>query len=144
MQARLSLILLTAFISVAVFGFIGMGHTLTHSSCIAATAQGMTGCTKGDGPLSEAGFHLGLFKHFSQALVNTLVVLAALVAVFLAVWSIANTIAHSTNLPAYTVIIRETSQIFKRAHVRMLHWLQTLSKRDPESGFWVHNTVALT
>ena len=64
----LSLIVISSFLGIAVFGFMAMspdanGH---HSGCIAATAQG-AGCPAEAETLGFVSFHLRAFKNFSSA-----------------------------------------------------------------------------
>lgn len=67
------IVLLTGFISVAVFGVFGMNHgggqshDMASSNCIAATAKG-TGCPEEASPINAVAFHLDTLKDFSLAI----------------------------------------------------------------------------
>lgn len=69
--------LLVAFIAIAVFGFLAMGHTskgYVHGGCIAATARASTCETDA----YNFFFHISVFKSFSQAMVGGAMILLAL------------------------------------------------------------------
>ena len=63
-----SVLLLTSFIGIAVFGVFGMSHGQAHdmdpNNCIAATAKGMD-CPKEADPVDFATFHIDAFKGLS-------------------------------------------------------------------------------
>jgi hypothetical protein len=68
MKSFLTILLVTSYIGVAVFGFLGMHHKGAHGDggCIASTARGMD-CPKEAGPIDLETFHLDAFKSFSLA-----------------------------------------------------------------------------
>lgn len=59
------------FVSISIFGFLGITHTKGHSGCIASTMQGAP-CPDAD-PLGFVSFHISALKSFGEALTgNTL------------------------------------------------------------------------
>jgi len=83
MKPALTIILLTGFIGIVVFGLMTMNHrnSYDHKSCIVATAQGAN-CSEGTDSLSFVSFHLNAFKNFSTAVFgdNILSIFLAIVA----------------------------------------------------------------
>lgn len=127
---------LISFITLAVFGFAGMGHILTHSDCIAATAQGMMECTaKGEGALSEVLFHVDLYQHFSQALVQTFAVLALLLSAFIGGRYITPGVICALKACPLGVIFKTTSAVAKCAMRKLLRWFGMHELRDPQAVF---------
>jgi hypothetical protein len=68
MKSFLTILLVTSYIGVAVFGFLGMHHKGAHGNggCIASAARGMD-CPKEAGPIDLETFHLDAFRSFSLA-----------------------------------------------------------------------------
>ena len=68
MKPIFTILLITSFIGMAVFGFVGMHHGMqTHiGDCTAATAQG-TDCPKQASLVDYLAFHLNAFKKLSTA-----------------------------------------------------------------------------
>ena len=68
MKSSLTILLVSSFIGIAAFGFVGMhrGMQAHDGDCIAATVQG-AGCPKQASPADYAAFHLDAFKIFSSA-----------------------------------------------------------------------------
>lgn len=63
-----------SLVSVAVFGFLGMGHIENghvHGGCIAALANRSTACPDVGNSFSDANFHLNTFRGFSVGLPTT-------------------------------------------------------------------------
>lgn len=61
--------LITSFVAIAVFGFVGMGHGAEHdnrSGCLATTATGGN-CPRESTPLGDFNFYLTVFRSFSLA-----------------------------------------------------------------------------
>lgn len=79
MQKTFPVILLAAFLSIAVFGFMAMGEAQnghTHGGCIAATAKGARSCQAAGEGAEALLFHIRTFKSFSQALLAGILVFA--------------------------------------------------------------------
>lgn len=90
-------ILLVAFIAIAVFGFLAMGHGgdgHVHGGCIAATARG-NAC---EADALDFFFHIGIFKSFSQAMVGGAMILIALLVFLL---GMARTVSHTLRLSVF-------------------------------------------
>lgn len=68
MKQWLTVLTILSFISIAVFGFMAMGHGNEHGgeACLATTINGK-GCPKEFGLAGVLNFHLGTFKSFSTA-----------------------------------------------------------------------------
>lgn len=75
--------LITSFVAIAVFGFVGMGHGADHNNnrgCLATTATGGN-CPLAKTPADDFNFYLTVFRSFSQAtptINNAILVLFAL------------------------------------------------------------------
>ncbi|MDO8505931.1 MAG: hypothetical protein Q7S48_05165 [bacterium] len=70
MHKGLYWLLLITFISIAVFGFLAMGHASNghmHGGCIAAAARASTCESDAD----DSFFHINVFKSFSQAMISS-------------------------------------------------------------------------
>ncbi len=81
MKSALTILLITGFMSVAVFGFVGMSHIdeMAHYGCLAALADHGECPLATAAPLASAFFHLDILRSFSLALLNNVLLLLALV-----------------------------------------------------------------
>ena len=83
MKFLLTILLISSFAGIAVFGVFGMNHGQAHdmepNNCIAATAKGMD-CPKEAGPIDFAAFHIDAFRGFSLATFGESVMSALLLA----------------------------------------------------------------
>lgn len=69
MKFAITFFVIIGFLSIAVFGFLAMGHQSggIHSGCIATTAKALGVCPNANGA-SAAAFHLSVYKGFSTAI----------------------------------------------------------------------------
>src|SRR3989338_4287108 len=83
MRFLLTILLISSFAGIAVFGVFGMNHGQAHdmelNNCIAATAKGMD-CPKEADPINFATFHLDAYRGFSLATFGESVMSALLLA----------------------------------------------------------------
>lgn len=66
MKLVFTILLVTSFVGIAVFGAFAMNHDGDHSGCIAATASGI-GCPKESNPDDLLILHLTTYRGFSLA-----------------------------------------------------------------------------
>lgn len=85
MKSALTILMIAVFASVAVLGFIGIGHMdeMAHHGCLAALAQNGDCPIASGTPLASAFFHLDILRSFSLALLANAVLLLALAAAVL-------------------------------------------------------------
>lgn len=85
MKSALTILLITGFVSVAVFGFIGIGHIneAAHHGCLAALSQNGICPSASSAPLTAAFSHLNILKSFSLALLNSAFLLLSLAGIAL-------------------------------------------------------------
>ncbi|OGL64817.1 hypothetical protein A3B21_03795 [Candidatus Uhrbacteria bacterium RIFCSPLOWO2_01_FULL_47_24] len=139
MRKVIGILLLSSFIGIAVFGFIAMGHTLTHGGCIASAAQGMNGCMEQGTGTGSVFFHLKIFKSFSQALITS--ALLALIASFILLGRVmyfnANEIdtTKGQSISFFTIM---NAQIWMRARGRFTRWLALHESSENYAPQWVH------
>lgn len=97
MTRLIHIILLVSFLSIAVFGFAGIGH----QGCLATISKGPACIAQN--VFSAANFHVGVFKSFSLAILLTLTLAAAMVMVLL--WRLTSNLSSisSINLPSRRV-----------------------------------------
>ncbi len=128
----LSSFLAISFISIAVFGFVGMGHFGSHDSCLAAAAN--LGCLdSSDNSLAVANFHIETFKKFSTATLNlyiSVLLLSLLFFIILEWFKNENKkVLLKTALASYTT---NPSRVYETAQERkIIDWLTLHQKRDP-------------
>ena len=83
MKFLLTILLISSFAGIAVFGVFGMNHGQAHdmepNNCISATAKGMD-CPKEADPINFATFHLDAYRGFSLATFGESVMSALLLA----------------------------------------------------------------
>lgn len=81
----MTILLITGFVSVAVFGFIGMGNMdeVVHSGCLAALTQNGVCPSASSAPLAAAFSHMNILKSFSVALLINAALILALAAISL-------------------------------------------------------------
>lgn len=82
MKSVLTILLITGFVSVAVFGFIGIGHIneAAHHGCLAALSQNGICPSASGAPLAAAFSHMNILRSFSTALLANALLLLALAA----------------------------------------------------------------
>lgn len=80
MKSALTTLLIIGFVSVAVFGFIGIGHIseAAHYGCLAALSQNGICPSTSATPLAAAFSHLNILRSFSSALLTSAALLLAL------------------------------------------------------------------
>lgn len=80
MKFALAIISIIGFVSVAVFGFMAIGHIneMAHNGCLAALSQNGVCPSATSAPLAAAFSHLNILRSFSSALLNNVVLLLAL------------------------------------------------------------------
>lgn len=84
MKRASTVIIIGAFLAVAVFSVFAMNHGGEHGhGCIAAIAQGVADCPNQANPFAFLAFHLDAFKSFSTATVGFPLASALLVALAL-------------------------------------------------------------
>jgi len=122
MRFSFSMILILSFISLAVFGFFGMGEmNNNHVSCIAAEIQNGK-CPVTNTLFSFAGYHLDAFKVFSNAVFNGGVLLLLIFA-FL-IFSFTNILKLEFSSPIFASASRNSNQLnFTEAKCKFLRWL---------------------
>gem|GEM_PF-6519282 len=98
MKSVLATISIIGFISVAVFGFLAIGHIneMAHSGCLAALAQNGVCPSATNVPLAAAFSHLNILKSFSSALLNNAALMLSL-ALF------AGALSASVRIPDFSV-----------------------------------------
>ena len=140
MKYLFTIILVTSFIGIAVFGVFGMhgngmqGHDdMASSNCIAATAKGMD-CPKETEPINFFNFHLDAFRSFSTATfgANLLASLLVLTLLFIGVVlsTLLDNLAHPQLNLAYS---RYEPEQFSSPHKQqLLRWL-ALHENSPAS-----------
>ena len=139
MRRKIVMLLILSFVSISVFGFLGMGfHEIGHemSGCIAALQKG-TGCPVSSSPLGFAVFHLNAFKIFSSANMDTLVLLSSM---FLALMLFVTVVLKPLNFRLLTVQTLTVDRYFndyRRSYefctpneLKFMHWLALHEKRD--------------
>ena len=86
MNPAFTILIMTSFIGIAVFGFVGMTSAQhLHGGCIASLAdKGL--CPSGVVPFSSAFSHLEVLKSFSLAFLTGIISLALLIALAFAVF----------------------------------------------------------
>ncbi len=71
MKAAIGILIICAFIGMAVFGAFAMSHNMVEEiNCLAKTAAGGNACPGIAGTAGVAAFHLNLLKSFSAAYVT--------------------------------------------------------------------------
>lgn len=82
MKSALTILLITCFAGVAVFGFIGMRNMdeVVNSGCLAALMQNGICPSASNAPLAAAFLHLDILRSFSTALLTNVLLLLALAA----------------------------------------------------------------
>ena len=79
----LTIILLIGFVSIALFGFIGMPHQMSgHSSsdCLASFVVGSSLCPDGNNTFSYAFYHIQAYQFFGNALIGSFAAIFAVIA----------------------------------------------------------------
>ena len=120
---------LTAFITIAVFGFLGMLHGDAHGGCIVMSSRA-TACPSDLAPFEEIAFHIAVWKGLSGAVapsplsILTLVVLA--VFVLAARWRARSPtpqlpVCHAASIPQRPLPLLLT----------FLRWIALHERRDP-------------
>lgn len=84
MKSALAIISIIGFVSVAVFGFLAIGHIneMAHRGCLAALSQNGICPSASNAPLAAAFSHLNILKSFSSALLSNSVLLLVLTILF--------------------------------------------------------------
>ncbi|MBI2624366.1 hypothetical protein HYW67_02625 [Candidatus Parcubacteria bacterium] len=134
MDRLTAILLVVGFISIAVFGFIAMGHGEGHNqyACVAAASQAAP-CPQ-DGPVAWALFHAAAYKGFSTAVISV-AVLAMLLAAVIAIFAFAVLVNAAA---ARGVLRMQISAVWESVAVsgqRLLKWLTICEKRDPSVFF---------
>lgn len=93
MKSALATISIIGFISVAVFGFVGIGHIseAAHYGCLAALSQNGICPSTSAAPLEAAFSHLNILRSFSTALLTNILIL--LVLAFTALYGLKNSLS---------------------------------------------------
>lgn len=87
MKRALTIITVLSFISIAVFGFMAIGHGNEHKgrACLATTVNGQS-CPKEFGLAGILAFHLGTFKSFSTAVFAQTIFMSLVFGVLALLW----------------------------------------------------------
>lgn len=125
MKYVLTIFLITGFASMAVFGFIGIGHIneAAHHGCLAALSQNGICPSASSAPLAAAFSHLNILKSFSLALLNSAFLLLALAGI--ALFGLKNdAAAQSTGaIRELFLYVRRLSSIGSDFFISNLNWL---------------------
>ena len=73
MKSSFVFFIVFVFISIGIFGFLGITHAEGHGECIASTMQGVP-CPNAD-PFGFASFHISALKSFGEALTGSVFIL---------------------------------------------------------------------
>lgn len=128
MRHSLSIFLIVSFLSVAVFGFLGMGMSShDHTGCIATAVQGGA-CPEALGAAGFINFHFNAARFFSTA-----VLVVSVLAIFLV---LASGVFMTSRLYELAVVLKYRLPQFLTLHVSLpkeaLNFLLILQeKRDP-------------
>lgn len=109
MKSVLAIISIIGFVSVAVFGFLAIGHIneMAHSGCLAALAQNGVCPSATNVPLAAAFSHLNILRSFSSALLNNAALLLTLVAM-------AGISFGAMRIPVFSAYLTEASSFLPR------------------------------
>lgn len=125
MKSALTILLITGFVSVAVFGFIGIGHIdeMAHHGCLAALSQNGTCPSATSLPLASAFYHMDILRGFSTALLSSALLLLALAGAVL--FGLRNDLAPGSGIGAAELFLyaRRASFIGSNFLNRNLSWL---------------------
>lgn len=132
MKSWLAIALLIGFVSLAVFGALGMiGHGQQHGGCIAAAAMA-TDCPGQESPLASATFHMKALASFMTAVFGDVVGLA-IVLIALAFALLGDLLRDR---PRLALALSPQGLCLAESTVgekRQLHsWLALFEKRDPD------------
>lgn len=78
----LTTILLIGFVSIALFGFIGIPHQMSGhsgSDCLASFVVGSSLCPDGNNSFSYAFYHIKAYQFFSNALISSFSIILAFI-----------------------------------------------------------------
>ncbi|MBI4135480.1 hypothetical protein HY477_01985 [Candidatus Uhrbacteria bacterium] len=117
-------ILLVSFLSIAVFGFAGIGH----QGCIAELAKGPA-CTVTEG-LGIADFHISAFKSFSLAISSIMLTLAAAAAIWMRWVSVSSALTAPVRVPRIRATLLTALGMTNRWLIKINHWHALHEMRD--------------
>lgn len=135
MKFWLTAFLMTGFLSLAVFGALGMGDHGSHAAhgCVAAVAQSAD-CPPAANGLDSAAFHLDALKDFSTAVFGADAAILAFLAALFAMLLIDTVFLRNLRLP---ILVSTESRVVQNPWLirRETHrWLAILQRRDPSGS----------
>ena len=125
MKLALTILLITGFVSVAVFGFIGISHITeaAHQGCLAALSQNGICPSATSLPLSSAFYHLNILRSFSVALIVNAALILALAAVVLFALKNDSTAQGALGISRLFSYVRRASSVANDFLSSNLSWL---------------------
>ncbi|OGE81388.1 MAG: hypothetical protein A3H72_00775 [Candidatus Doudnabacteria bacterium RIFCSPLOWO2_02_FULL_48_8] len=124
------LILLAAFVSIAVFGFIGLSHGSIFSTCAMAVMSGSPSCPVE--PTAESSLlHAQIFQSFSEGTLLTLLLLVTIILACLALLTVLELPASKASYFATDFQLLSSKTHFK---TKLLRWFQLLVKQGALSA----------
>ncbi len=131
MKSLLAIFLIFGFLSVAVFGFLAVGHEgQGHVNCLAALSNGFT-CVE-NSPIALANFHLSALKNFSTAIFENISAIVFALVLLLVLAGVAVFRDAKISFASRTAFYFENI-IFSGAN-RIIHWL-SLHENSPALAF---------
>lgn len=125
MKSALTILLVTSFIGVAVFGSLGMGHIdeMAHRGCLAALAQNGVCPLATSAPLTSAFYHMDILRSFSTALFANAILLLALAAAL--VFGLKNELAgkFGSGIRKLFFYAKKSDSILSSCRINNLSWL---------------------
>lgn len=132
MKSLAIILVILSFVSIAVFGFLGMN--IGHSDCIMKVANGGSICPH-DSTLDFIVFHVGALKGFSLAILDfSFLMIAAIcliVSLFLAFYNNLFDIYDCSKIGNFSLFQKIGEFLHSIEKIKLSHWLALSEKRDP-------------